>query len=32
MYFDFAVPVSEVQGKIYWKPKGDATYILFQYG
>ena len=32
MYYDFIVPVPEVQGKIYRKPKGDAVYILFQYG
>ena len=32
MYYDFIVPVPGVQGKIYRKPKGDAVYILFQYG
>ena len=32
MYYDQAVPVPEVKGKIITKKKGDAYYILFQYG
>ena len=32
MYYDFAIPIPEVRGKIIRKPKGDAIYILFQYG
>lgn len=32
MYYDFTVPVPNIQGKIYRKPKGGAVYILFQYG
>lgn len=32
MYYDKTVPVPEVQGKIITKKKGDACYILFQYG
>ena len=32
MYYDFAVAIPSVQGKIIAKKKGSATYILFQYG
>ena len=32
MYYDFAIPIPEAKGKIIRKPKGDAVYILFQYG
>jgi len=32
LYFDFAVPVPLVQGKIIRKKKGGAVYVLFQYG
>lgn len=32
MYYDFAVAIPSVQGKIITKKKGSATYILFQYG
>jgi hypothetical protein len=32
LYYDFTVPVPNIQGKIYRKPKGGAVYILFQYG
>ena len=32
MYYDFAVEIPSVQGKIIAKKKGSATYILFQYG
>lgn len=32
MYYDFAVEIPSVQGKIITKKKGSATYILFQYG
>ncbi len=32
MYYDFAVAIPLVQGKIIAKKKGSATYILFQYG
>ena len=32
MYYDFAIPIPEAKGKIIRKPKGDAIYILFQYG
>lgn len=32
MYYDFTVPVPEVKGKIIRKPKGDAVYVLFQFG
>ena len=32
MYYDQAVQVPEVKGKIITKKKGDAYYILFQYG
>ena len=32
MYYDFAVKIPSVQGKIITKKKGAATYILYQYG
>ena len=32
MYYDSAVEIPSVRGKIITKKKGDATYILFQYG
>lgn len=32
MYYDFAVPVPQVQGKILQKTKGTTTYIMFQHG
>lgn len=32
MYYDFAVQVPSVKGKIISKRKGGSTYILFQYG
>lgn len=32
MYYDFTVPIPAAQGKIIRKKKGDAVYILFQYG
>lgn len=32
MYYDFTVPIPQVQGKILQKSKGSTTYILFQHG
>lgn len=32
MYYDFAVQVPSVKGKIISKRKSGSTYILFQYG
>lgn len=32
MYYDSAVQIPTVKGKIILKKKGDATYVLFQYG
>lgn len=32
MYYDFAVEIPSVKGKIITKRKGSSTYILFQYG
>ena len=32
VYYDSAVEIPSVRGKIITKKKGDATYILFQYG
>lgn len=32
MYYDMAVQIPIVKGKIISKKKGDATYILYQYG
>ncbi len=32
MYYDFAVPIPEIKGKIIIKKKGDVSYILYQYG
>lgn len=32
MYYDFAVPVPDIKGKIIRKKKGNAVYVLFQYG
>ena len=31
MYYDFAVAIPSVQGKIIFKHKGSATYVQFQY-
>ena len=32
MYYDQTIPIPEVKGKIIIKKKGNAHYILFQYG
>ena len=32
MYYDFEVVIPEVQGKVFTKKKGSATYVLYQYG
>ena len=32
MYYDFPVKIPVVKGKIITKKKGDASYILFEYG
>jgi len=32
MYYDYTVKIPQIKGKIIKKKKGDATYILFQYG
>lgn len=32
MYYDSAVTIPVLKGKIYTKPKGSAAYVLFQYG
>ena len=32
MYYDFAIAIPSVQGKIITKRKGSSTYILYQYG
>lgn len=32
MYYDFAVDIPSVKGKIITKRKGSAIYVLFQYG
>lgn len=32
MYFNYAVTIPSVKGKIITKAKGSATYILYQYG
>ena len=32
MYYDFPVKIPAVKGKIITKKKGDAAYILFEYG
>ena len=32
LYYDFAVSIPDVTGKIIRKTKGNSTYILFQYG
>ena len=31
MYYDFAITIPSVQGKIIYKRKGSATYVQFQY-
>ena len=32
MYYDFTVPIPQIQGKIIQKKKGQSVYILYQYG
>lgn len=32
MYYNYTVQIPLVKGKIITKKKGDATYVLFQYG
>lgn len=32
MYYDFAVQIPDIKGKIIRKKKGNSVYILFQYG
>ena len=32
MYYNFDVKIPEVKGKIIFKNKGAATYVLYQYG
>ena len=32
MYYDFTVPVPQIQGKILQKSKGTTTYIMYQHG
>lgn len=32
MYYDYAVKIPQVKGKIITKKKGASTYVLFQYG
>ncbi len=32
MYYDFTVKIPDVKGKIIIKPKGETSYVLYEYG